>query len=134
MLYRHYSSDSSAGNSPTRSSSPQGSTPGEGLPPRELIFACQFHTCAVADYTLSFTRQELDSAWNGKLVFYIYFKMYVGCFICILILLQIQYLPLVKEEKANVPFSLSIIKSMCPLSLYISIYSQTTIYPYFTIV
>ncbi|XP_069691756.1 tensin-3-like isoform X5 [Periplaneta americana] len=31
-------------------------------PQRELIFACQFHTCAVTDYTLSFTRQELDSA------------------------------------------------------------------------
>ncbi|GJQ86468.1 putative phosphotyrosine-binding protein [Trypoxylus dichotomus] len=31
---------------------------------RETIFACQFHTCAVADYTLSFTRQELDGACN----------------------------------------------------------------------
>ncbi|XP_021929255.1 tensin-2 isoform X5 [Zootermopsis nevadensis] len=31
-------------------------------PQRELIFACQFHTCAVTDYTLSFTRQELDFA------------------------------------------------------------------------
>ncbi|XP_067001379.2 tensin-3 isoform X3 [Anabrus simplex] len=31
-------------------------------PPRELIFSCQFHTCAVTDYTLSFTRQELDNA------------------------------------------------------------------------
>lgn len=29
---------------------------------REVIFACQFHTCAITDYTLSFTRQELDSA------------------------------------------------------------------------
>ncbi|XP_045471532.1 tensin isoform X6 [Harmonia axyridis] len=29
---------------------------------RETIFACQFHTCAVTDYTLSFTRQELDVA------------------------------------------------------------------------
>ncbi|CAG9771278.1 unnamed protein product [Ceutorhynchus assimilis] len=29
---------------------------------RETIFACQFHTCAVADHTLSFTRQELDFA------------------------------------------------------------------------
>lgn len=62
--HRHYSSDISLGDSPTRSSSPQGSTPCEALPPRELIFACQFHTCAVADYTLSFTRQELDFAWN----------------------------------------------------------------------
>lgn len=34
---------------------------------RETIFACQFHTCAVADYTLSFTRQELDNACNGKI-------------------------------------------------------------------
>jgi hypothetical protein len=33
---------------------------------RETVFACQFHTCAVADYTLSFTRQELDVACNGK--------------------------------------------------------------------
>lgn len=32
---------------------------------RETIFSCQFHTCAVADYTLSFTRQELDVACNG---------------------------------------------------------------------
>ncbi|KAG5891525.1 hypothetical protein JTB14_012585 [Gonioctena quinquepunctata] len=31
---------------------------------RETIFACQFHTCAVADHTLSFTRQELDIACN----------------------------------------------------------------------
>ncbi|XP_063903475.1 tensin-1 isoform X5 [Zophobas morio] len=31
---------------------------------RETVFACQFHTCAVADYTLSFTRQELDVACN----------------------------------------------------------------------
>ncbi|XP_050309456.1 tensin-3 isoform X3 [Anthonomus grandis grandis] len=29
---------------------------------RETIFACQFHTCAVADHTLSFTKQELDFA------------------------------------------------------------------------
>ncbi|CAB3376138.1 Hypothetical predicted protein [Cloeon dipterum] len=32
---------------------------GEG---RELIFSCQFHTCAIADYNLTFTRQELDHA------------------------------------------------------------------------
>nr|CAD7587410.1 unnamed protein product [Timema genevievae] len=31
---------------------------------RELVFSCQFHTCAVTDYTLSFTRQELDHACN----------------------------------------------------------------------
>ncbi|XP_044742901.1 tensin-1 isoform X3 [Chrysoperla carnea] len=31
---------------------------------RETIFSCQFHTCAVSDYTLSFTRQELDVASN----------------------------------------------------------------------
>uniref|UniRef100_A0AAR5QJF2 Uncharacterized protein n=1 Tax=Dendroctonus ponderosae TaxID=77166 RepID=A0AAR5QJF2_DENPD len=31
---------------------------------REVIFACQFHTCAIADHTLSFTRQELDGASN----------------------------------------------------------------------
>lgn len=34
---------------------------------RETIFACQFHTCAVADHTLSFTRQELDIACSGEL-------------------------------------------------------------------
>ncbi|KAJ8983801.1 hypothetical protein NQ317_008119 [Molorchus minor] len=33
---------------------------------RETVFACQFHTCAVADYTLSFTRQELDIACNAN--------------------------------------------------------------------
>lgn len=35
---------------------------------RETIFSCQFHTCAVADYTLSFTKQELDYASIGKLI------------------------------------------------------------------
>ena len=30
------------------------------------MFACQFHTCAVSDYTLSFTRSELDYACDGK--------------------------------------------------------------------
>ncbi|XP_066902260.1 tensin-2 isoform X3 [Halyomorpha halys] len=29
---------------------------------RELVFACQFHTCAVTYHTLTFTRTELDSA------------------------------------------------------------------------
>lgn len=29
---------------------------------RQLVFACQFHTCAVADHTLSFTKQQLDHA------------------------------------------------------------------------
>ncbi|XP_063838727.1 tensin-1 isoform X3 [Ostrinia nubilalis] len=29
---------------------------------RHLVFACQFHTCAVADHTLSFTKQQLDHA------------------------------------------------------------------------
>lgn len=33
---------------------------------RETIFACQFHTCAVSDNTLSFTRQDLDGASNGE--------------------------------------------------------------------
>ncbi|XP_046961886.1 tensin-1 isoform X2 [Vanessa cardui] len=31
-------------------------------PQRHLVFACQFHTCAVADHTLSFTKQQLDHA------------------------------------------------------------------------
>ncbi|KAK9509857.1 hypothetical protein O3M35_004758 [Rhynocoris fuscipes] len=60
--HRHYCSEESSG---TRCSSPIGSSSlASGDPPiqRELIFACQFHTCAVTDYTLSFTRQELDSA------------------------------------------------------------------------
>uniref|UniRef100_A0A1B6GPL2 Phosphatidylinositol-3,4,5-trisphosphate 3-phosphatase n=1 Tax=Cuerna arida TaxID=1464854 RepID=A0A1B6GPL2_9HEMI len=56
--HRHYSADL---DSPSRSSSPNDS---DILPARELIFSCQFHTCAVTDYTLSFTRQELDNAWN----------------------------------------------------------------------
>ncbi|XP_050669986.1 tensin isoform X3 [Leptidea sinapis] len=29
---------------------------------RHLVFACQFHTCAVADHTLSFTKLQLDHA------------------------------------------------------------------------
>ncbi|XP_075211677.1 focal adhesion protein tensin isoform X4 [Lycorma delicatula] len=63
--HRHYSRDSDSGDSPSRSITPQSSALSESnLPQRELIFACQFHTCAVADYTLSFTRQELDSACN----------------------------------------------------------------------
>lgn len=35
-------------------------------PQRHLVFACQFHTCAVADHTLSFTKQQLDHAVHGK--------------------------------------------------------------------
>lgn len=34
---------------------------------RHLVFACQFHTCAVADHTLSFTKQQLDHAAHGKI-------------------------------------------------------------------
>ena len=33
---------------------------------RRLVFACQFHTCAVADHTLSFTKQQLDHAVHGN--------------------------------------------------------------------
>lgn len=33
---------------------------------RQLVFACQFHTCAVADHTLSFTKQQLDHAVHGN--------------------------------------------------------------------
>ncbi|XP_059060648.1 tensin-1 isoform X3 [Achroia grisella] len=36
-------------------------------PPRMLAFACQFHTCAVADHTLSFTKQQLDHATHDPL-------------------------------------------------------------------
>ncbi|XP_072159141.1 tensin-3 isoform X1 [Bemisia tabaci] len=60
--HRHYSGnqrDSGTADSPTRCSS----NASEPLPPlREQIFSCQFHTCAITDYTVSFTRQELDSA------------------------------------------------------------------------
>ncbi|XP_063242064.1 tensin-1 isoform X3 [Bacillus rossius redtenbacheri] len=47
--------------SPLHPAAPASPRPDGG---RELVFACQFHTCAVADYTLSFTRQELDHACN----------------------------------------------------------------------
>lgn len=33
---------------------------------RELMFSTQFHTCAVTDKSLSFTRSELDYACDGK--------------------------------------------------------------------
>ncbi|XP_039278903.1 tensin-1 [Nilaparvata lugens] len=63
--HRHYFRDSDICDSPSRSITPQSSAFSDcQLPQRELIFACQFHTCAVADYTLSFTRQELDAACN----------------------------------------------------------------------
>ncbi|XP_023717089.1 tensin-1 isoform X4 [Cryptotermes secundus] len=56
--HRHYN--------PVPVGSPSTHSPGAAAaterPQRELIFACQFHTCAVTDYTLSFTRQELDFA------------------------------------------------------------------------
>ncbi|KAF6215437.1 hypothetical protein GE061_010190 [Apolygus lucorum] len=60
--HRHYCNDENS----TRCSSPGDSSvaSGEPLLQRELIFACQFHTCAVTDHTLSFTRQELDIACN----------------------------------------------------------------------
>ncbi|XP_071112259.1 tensin-3-like isoform X3 [Haliotis cracherodii] len=31
---------------------------------REMIWRCQFHTCAISDYNLVFTKQELDDAIN----------------------------------------------------------------------
>lgn len=33
---------------------------------RSLVFAAQFHTCAVADHTLSFTKHQLDHAAHGQ--------------------------------------------------------------------
>lgn len=33
---------------------------------RELIFSTQFHTCAITDKTISFSRGELDYACDGK--------------------------------------------------------------------
>ncbi|KAI5743355.1 hypothetical protein M8J77_017223 [Diaphorina citri] len=62
--HRHYPDrDSSASESPTRCSSPTSSSH-YSPPQRQLIFQCQFHTCAISDYTLSFTRQQLDYACN----------------------------------------------------------------------
>lgn len=37
---------------------------------RHLVFACQFHTCAVADHTLSFTKQQLDHAAHGNFMLF----------------------------------------------------------------
>ncbi|KAK7865077.1 hypothetical protein R5R35_014617 [Gryllus longicercus] len=59
--YAHRSGSSASAYSRSRSSGPSSPPPHR---PRQLVFACQFHTCAVADYTLSFTRQELDNACN----------------------------------------------------------------------
>lgn len=33
---------------------------------REVIFRMQFHTCAVSEKVLSFTRHDLDDACNGE--------------------------------------------------------------------
>ncbi|XP_039763178.1 tensin-1 isoform X2 [Pararge aegeria] len=41
---------------------PAHANPHAHTPQRHLVFACQFHTCAVADHTLSFTKQQLDHA------------------------------------------------------------------------
>lgn len=35
---------------------------------RELMSSCQFHTCAVTDKTVSFSRSELDYAYDGILL------------------------------------------------------------------
>lgn len=43
---------------------------------RQLVFACQFHTCAVADHTLSFTKQQLDHAAHGMLSSLIHAALY----------------------------------------------------------
>lgn len=32
---------------------------------RRLLFSCQFHTCAVSDFTIIFTKNDLDYACNG---------------------------------------------------------------------
>ena len=32
---------------------------------RDVIFRCQFHTCAISDYVLNFTKSELDDACEG---------------------------------------------------------------------
>ncbi|ESO86282.1 hypothetical protein LOTGIDRAFT_129445, partial [Lottia gigantea] len=36
---------------------------------REVMWGCQFHTCAISDYNLVFSKQELDDAFNGKFSF-----------------------------------------------------------------
>ncbi|KPJ15109.1 Tensin [Papilio machaon] len=53
VLVRAYRRPAHAPHTPHASHSPT---------PRQLVFACQFHTCAVADHTLSFTKQQLDHA------------------------------------------------------------------------
>ena len=35
-------------------------------PSREVIFRIQFHTCAVSDKILPFSRNDLDDACNGE--------------------------------------------------------------------
>lgn len=45
---------------------PAGPGASQGPGQRRLVFACQFHTCAVADHTLSFTKQQLDHAVHGN--------------------------------------------------------------------
>lgn len=35
---------------------------------RKLLFSCQFHTCAVSDFTIIFTKYDLDEACNGKIL------------------------------------------------------------------
>uniref|UniRef100_A0A0L8FL33 Phosphatidylinositol-3,4,5-trisphosphate 3-phosphatase n=1 Tax=Octopus bimaculoides TaxID=37653 RepID=A0A0L8FL33_OCTBM len=37
---------------------------------REIIWRCQFHTCAISESSLVFSRQELDEACNGKKYFF----------------------------------------------------------------
>lgn len=67
--YHRYRPASPVLDSPTRSTTPLSGTSSATVverPQREVIFACQFHTCAVSDYTLSFTRQELDTACTGE--------------------------------------------------------------------
>lgn len=49
---------------------------------RYLVFACQFHTCAVADHTLSFTKQQLDHAAHGKL-FYLLLYVHIYRLYCL---------------------------------------------------
>lgn len=39
---------------------------------RELVFSSQFHTCAVTDKVVSFTRNELDYACDGKKELYVF--------------------------------------------------------------
>ena len=62
---------------------------------RDVIFRCQFHTCAISDYVLNFTKSELDDACEGALFIYFpravpvltYGREFFTCFTCLSVIL-----------------------------------------------